>query len=138
VVEAAIWRYWTGSAWRDLPAEFGPWQTAWKRYACFARDGVWDRVLAVLLTEADAVGGLDWQTSVNSTITRAHQHATNTTREVVSMTDVPGRRGASPPHRRLRPAPDRRPCPPRSAPRSPASRAHRGEAQQERCSGLAP
>ncbi len=87
LVEATVWRYRTGSAWRDLPAEFGPWQTAWKRHARFARDGVWDQVLTVLLAQADAAGGLDWQTSVDSTITRAHQHATNTTRETVSMTE---------------------------------------------------
>ncbi len=62
--------------------EFGPWQTAWKRHARFAADGVWDRVLTVLLTDADAAGELDWAVSVDSTIARAHQHATNTTREV--------------------------------------------------------
>ncbi|MEO6879924.1 MAG: IS5 family transposase [Mycobacteriaceae bacterium] len=84
LVEAAIWRYRTGSPWRDLPAEFGPWQTAWKRHARFAEDGVWDQVLSVLLTEADTVGKLDWAVSVDSTIARAPQHATNTTREVVS------------------------------------------------------
>ena len=84
LVEAAIWRYRTGSPWRDLPAEFGPWQTAWKRHARFAEDGVWDQVLTVLLAEADTLGDLDWQVSVDSTITRAHQHATNTRREVVS------------------------------------------------------
>ncbi len=27
LVEGAIYRYRTGVAWRDLPAEFGPWQT---------------------------------------------------------------------------------------------------------------
>jgi len=27
LVEAAIYRYRTGIRWRDLPAEFGPWQT---------------------------------------------------------------------------------------------------------------
>jgi hypothetical protein len=48
---------------------------------------VWDQVLTVLLAEVDTVGGVDWQTSVDSTITRAHQHATNTNREQVSMTD---------------------------------------------------
>ena len=84
LVEAAIWRYRTGSPWRDLPAEFGPWQTAWKRHARFAEDGVWDQVLTVLLAEADVLGDLDWQVSVDSTIARAHQHATNTRREVVS------------------------------------------------------
>ncbi len=29
LVEGAIYRYRTGVAWRDLPAEFGPWQTGW-------------------------------------------------------------------------------------------------------------
>ncbi len=74
LVEAAIWRYRTGSPWRDLPAEFGPWQTAWKRHARFAVDGVWDQVLTVLLTEADAAGELNWAVSVDSTIARVHQH----------------------------------------------------------------
>jgi transposase len=87
LVEGAIWRFRTGSPWRDLPAEFGPWQTVWKRHARFAEDGIWDEVLTVLLTEADAVGQLDWQVSVDSTIARAHQHGTNTRREVVTSAD---------------------------------------------------
>jgi len=87
LVEAAVWRYRTGSPWRDLPVEFGPWQTAWKRHARFAADGVWDRVLTVLLTEADAAGELDWAVSVDSTIARAHQHGTITTREVLTGAD---------------------------------------------------
>ncbi len=32
------------------------WRSAWKRHARFAADGVWDQVLMVLLTEADAAG----------------------------------------------------------------------------------
>jgi transposase len=87
LVEGAIWRFRTGSPWRDLLAEFGPWQTVWKRHARFAEDGIWDEVLTVLLTEADAVGQLDWQVSVDSTIARAHQHGTNTRREVVTSAD---------------------------------------------------
>ena len=42
LVEGAMWRYRTGSPWRDLPAEFGPWQTARKRHARFSRDGAWN------------------------------------------------------------------------------------------------
>ena len=63
LVEGAIWRFRTGSSWRDLPSEFGPWQTVWKRHARFAEDSVWDEVLTVLLAEADAAGQLDWQVS---------------------------------------------------------------------------
>ncbi|CAN5374309.1 hypothetical protein BH09ACT4_BH09ACT4_17660 [soil metagenome] len=43
-------------------------------------DGTWDRVLAQLTAAADAAGLVDWSLSVDSTIARAHQHATNITR----------------------------------------------------------
>ena len=68
VVEGIAYRYRCGIAWRDLPEQFGPWQTVWKRHRRFAADGIWDRIHAVLLTQADAAGGLDWTVSVDSTI----------------------------------------------------------------------
>lgn len=77
VVEGIVYRYRTGVAWRDVPVEFGPWQTVWKRHRRFAGDGTWDEVLQRLLTEADAAGQVGWQVSVDSTINRAHQHGTN-------------------------------------------------------------
>jgi hypothetical protein len=40
----------------------------------------WDRLLMNLLAVADASGELHWTVSVDATINRAHQHATNTTR----------------------------------------------------------
>ena len=76
VVEGIIFRYRCGVAWRDLPERFGPWQTVWKRHRRFSGDGTWDRILAVVLAEADAAGDIDWAVSVDSTINRAHQHAT--------------------------------------------------------------
>lgn len=80
VVEGIAYRYRAGVAWRDLPADFGPWQTVWKRHRRYAGDGTWDRVLAALLSAADARGGVDGQVSVDSTINRAHQHGTNLAR----------------------------------------------------------
>ena len=81
VVEGIIYRYRTGIPWRDLPREqFGPWQTVWKRHRRYAGDGTWDAVLAALLARADATGTIEWTVSVDATINRAHQHATNTTR----------------------------------------------------------
>ena len=81
VVEGVIYRYRCGIAWRDLPAEFGPWQTVWKRHRRFSADGTWDKILAALLALADAGKQVDWTVSVDSTINRAHQHATNLPRE---------------------------------------------------------
>ncbi len=81
IVEGIVYRYRAGIAWRDLPREqFGPWQTVWKRHRRYAADGTWDRVLAQVLSNADAAGDIDWNVSVDGTISRAHQHATNTTR----------------------------------------------------------
>ena len=49
----------------------------WKRHHRFSTDGTWDKIHARLLAEADAAGSIDWMVSVDSTINRAHQHATN-------------------------------------------------------------
>ena len=75
-----------GVAWRDLPAEFGPWQMVWKRHARFSKDGTWDKVLLVLQAEADAKGEIDWKVSVDSTIARVHQHGATAGRSQLKAT----------------------------------------------------
>ena len=80
IVEGIVYRLRTGIAWRDLPESFGPWQTVWKRHKRFSVDGTWDKIHARLIAEADAAGDVDWTLSVDSTVNRAHQHATNMTR----------------------------------------------------------
>lgn len=80
MVEGIIYRYRTGIPWRDLPEAFGPWPTVWTWHKRMAVDGTWEEVLAALTAEAEARGLVDWTTSVDSTIARAHQHATNVTR----------------------------------------------------------
>lgn len=80
IVEGIVYRYRCGIAWRDVPAVFGPWQTLWTWHRRMASQGTWDRVLERLLAAAEAAGMIDWSVSVDSTIARAHQHATNATR----------------------------------------------------------
>lgn len=80
MVEGIVYRYRTGIPWRDLPPTFGPWQTVWTWHHRMAGDGTWDQVLERLLARADAAGAVDWSLSVDSTIARAHQHATTVTR----------------------------------------------------------
>ena len=75
VVEGIVWRYRTGSPWRDLPQRYGPWQTVWKRHATWSRDGTWARLLTAVQAQADAVGELDWLVGVDSTLVRVHHHA---------------------------------------------------------------
>ena len=100
IVEDIIYRARTGISWRDLPRDrFGPWQTVWKRHYLYGQLGVWDRIHAALMAEADARGDIDWTASVDATISRAHQHGTNTTRPDQptggrSESQESGRRGA--------------------------------------------
>ena len=89
VVEAIVYRFRTGIAWRGLPAAFAPWQTTWKRHKRFSVDGTWDKIHARLVADADAAGELDWNLSMDSTINRAHQH-TNTLRRTESVGGVAG------------------------------------------------
>jgi transposase len=81
MVEGIIYRYRCGIAWRDVPAVFGPWQTIWTWHRRLAVTGTWDVLLTRLVTVADAAGQVDWAVSVDSTIARAHQHATNIRRD---------------------------------------------------------
>ena len=83
VIEGIVFRYRAGLAWRDLPEQFGPWQTVWKRHHRFSLDGTWDQVLAVLQAEADAAGEIDWRVSVDSSSSRVHQHAATAGRPAV-------------------------------------------------------
>ncbi|MFF8104257.1 transposase [Streptomyces sp. NPDC016640] len=61
VAEAIVYRYRTGIPWRDIPAGFASWKTAWARHGGWAADGTWDRVLGVLLVRADDGGLIDWR-----------------------------------------------------------------------------
>ena len=90
LIEGSIYRLRTGCAWRDLPVEFGPWQTVWKRHARFCRDGTWDAVLIALHAEADATGEIDWNVSARSTIVRVHQHGATAAKSEVTVTAYTG------------------------------------------------
>ena len=75
VINGILFRVRTGVPWRDVPERYGPWKTLYKRFARWEEDGTWARVEAMLQTDADADGDLDWNAHADSTIVRAHQHA---------------------------------------------------------------
>lgn len=68
-VEAVLWIARTGSPWRDLPEEFGLWNTVFRRFARWSDAGVWAQVFATLAQDADFEGVF-----LDTTIVRAHQH----------------------------------------------------------------
>lgn len=75
-LEAIAWRFRTGSPWRDVPPEFGAWQSIWERHRRWSIDGTYAAMLSVI----HAVGGSGEARhtgliSIDSTSVRAHQHA---------------------------------------------------------------
>jgi|tagenome__1003787_1003787.scaffolds.fasta_scaffold20891149_3 putative transposase len=71
VVEAICWKYRTGTPWRELPAQFGPWPTAYERLTRWRADGTWARLLAQARSDAKAARELDWLVAVGSTAATA-------------------------------------------------------------------
>ncbi|MDQ1046304.1 IS5 family transposase [Streptomyces sp. V4I2] len=73
---AVMWRFRTGSPWRDLPTEFGPWQSAYDRFRIWATRGVFQDLMHTVIAEAAARGQADLGlVSVDSATARAHHHA---------------------------------------------------------------
>ena len=69
-VEAVLYRYRAGIAWRDLPERFGDFQVIHTRHMRWSRKGVWERLFKVLAEDAD-----NEYTMIDATIVRAHQHS---------------------------------------------------------------
>ncbi|MFE6382399.1 IS5 family transposase [Streptomyces roseolus] len=75
VLNGIVWKFRTGTAWRDVPERYGPWATLHTRFRRWAMDGTFDRMLRAAQAKADAAGDIEWLVSVDSTVVRAHQHA---------------------------------------------------------------
>ncbi len=90
VVNGIRWRVRTGVPWRDVPADYAPWQTLYRWFRRWQRDDTWARVLAGLQVVADAAGAIGWTVSVDSTISRAHQHAAGARRNGQAQKEPPG------------------------------------------------
>jgi transposase len=76
ILNGILWILRTGAPWRDLPPEYGPWQTVATRFYRWVKAGVWDRILEELQRQHDAQGELDWSLHhVDATVVRAHQHS---------------------------------------------------------------
>lgn len=69
-VEAVLYRYRAGIAWRDLPERFGDFRVIHTRHTRWSQRGVWQRIFERLAEEADNEYAM-----IDSTIVRAHQHS---------------------------------------------------------------
>ncbi len=61
VLNGILWVLRTGSPWRDLPEEFGPWQTAWRLFDKWNGNGLLAEILHRLQAAFHAGGAIDPQ-----------------------------------------------------------------------------
>jgi transposase len=68
-VEAVLWKARTSSPWRDLPKEFGNWNTVFKRFDDWSRKGVFERIFAAVSDDPDMEYAM-----IDATIVPVHRH----------------------------------------------------------------
>jgi transposase len=90
IIDGIRWRVRTRTPWRDVPEAYAPWQTLYRWFRRWQRTGIWARILASLQAVADAAGQIDWSVSVDSTVSRAHQHAAGARRDAHLQKEPPG------------------------------------------------
>ena len=68
-LEAVFWVVRTGSPWRDLPPEFGKWNTVFKRFRDWVKADVFQKLFDAVSDQPDME-----YVMVDATIVRVHRH----------------------------------------------------------------
>jgi len=70
-MEGILYRLRVGCPWRDLPEDFGRWNTVYRRFNLWSKKGVLLRLFAAMIKEPDMEWGF-----IDGSIVKAHQHST--------------------------------------------------------------
>ena len=71
ILNGLLWLMKTGSPWRDLPSEYGSWQTVYRRYRQWIKEGLWENIFAELSKDRD-----DEAFMIDASIVKVHQAGT--------------------------------------------------------------
>ena len=88
-LDAAVWIARNGGPWRDLPDRFGNWNSTFRRFDRWSKNGVWHR-----LFEATQDADIEW-VMIDSTTVRAHQHAAGARKRGIRPTSLPHARASA-------------------------------------------
>jgi transposase len=71
-----LWRFRTGSGWREVPERYGAWSTVYSRFRAWVLAGVFQQLMDGLIAEAASRGQVGLElVSVDSTVVRAHHES---------------------------------------------------------------
>ena len=80
-LEGMIWITRTGAPWRDLPKEFGNWNTVHRRFRRWAQSGVFQRIFDVIEEDLDLKAVM-----VDGTFAKVHQHGAGANKAAARLT----------------------------------------------------
>ena len=66
-IDAVLYVAKTGCGWRQLPPEYGKWNSVWRRFNRFSESNIWEKVFDKLKSKNEEIVAID------STSVRVHQ-----------------------------------------------------------------
>lgn len=78
MLNGIFWILRSGASWRDLPERYGPWQTVYKHFAKWEKEGIFEQIFTDLAADADMQ-----DISLDSTCIKAHKASAGAKKETL-------------------------------------------------------